>query len=89
MRKDSNTYCWELDGEVREENLLRALPLLSSGRDLGRLQLPLAEVRDGVDDDPWYTAAEVHQLGLPVRGHGELAQVGTNVPREAGSWQGR
>ncbi len=33
--------------------------MLLCGWDLRRLQLPLAEVRDGVDDDPWYAAAKV------------------------------
>jgi hypothetical protein len=56
------TYCGRLDGEVREEDLLRALPLLRGRGDLVRLELPLAEVGDGVDDDPGDAAAEVDDL---------------------------
>ena len=56
------TYSWQLDGEMREQDLLRALPLLLRGRHFVGLQFPLAEVRNGVNDNPWYAAAKVHNL---------------------------
>jgi hypothetical protein len=58
------TYCRGLNGEVREQDLLGALPLLPWRRDFVRLELPLAEVRDGIDDDPRDAAAKVDKLSL-------------------------
>ena len=57
-----DTYHGELNHEVREQDLLGALPLLRRGRDFVGLQLPPVEVRDGVDDDPWDAPAEVDDL---------------------------
>ena len=45
-----------------EQDKLGAFPLFSDGGNFARLQLPLAEVWDGVDYDPWDAAAEVHNL---------------------------
>ena len=59
-----------------EEDLLGALPLLLSGRDLRGLKLPLPEVRRRVDDDPWDATAEVDNL-LNVLGF-------TNIDGEQG-----
>ena len=47
---------------MREEDLLGALPLLLSGRDLRGLELPLPEVRRRVDDDPWDATTKVYNL---------------------------
>jgi len=48
---------------MREKDLLRTSPLLSSSRYLVGLKLPLAEIRNRVDDDPWDAASKVHDLG--------------------------
>ena len=58
----SNTYSGQLDGEVTEQNLSGAFPLLSRSRDFVWLQLPLAEVRNSVDDDPWDATTKVYNL---------------------------
>jgi hypothetical protein len=52
----------ELDCEVAEQDLLSTSPLLSQCRHLVGLQLPPAEVRDGVDDDPRNGTAKVDNL---------------------------
>lgn len=52
----------EFDGEVAEEDLLSAGPLFAGSRDLVRLQLPFAEVRCSVDDNPGNRSAEVYDL---------------------------
>lgn len=57
-----DTYRRQLDGEVTEQNLFGAFPLFSGGRDLAWLQLPLAEVRNSVNDDPWDASTEVNNL---------------------------
>ena len=57
------TYQRQLNREMGEKHLLRACPLLSSSRYLVGLELPLVEVRNGVDDDPWDAASKVHDLG--------------------------
>ena len=49
----------QLDGEVREEDEFRAVPLLSGGGDFLPLNLVLVEVGDAVDYYPGDTAAEV------------------------------
>jgi hypothetical protein len=51
-----------LDGEVGEEDLFGALPLLLRSRDFTRLELPPPEVRDGVDDDPGDATTKVDDL---------------------------
>lgn len=48
-----HAYGWSLNREVGEEDALGTLPLLLRCRDLSRLQFPLAEIWDRVDDDPW------------------------------------
>lgn len=53
---------WELDGEVREEDELGAVPLLLDGRDLVGLDLVFVEVGDAVDDYPGEGTAEVNEL---------------------------
>ena len=60
--RTSNTYSGQLDGEVTEQNLSGAFPLLSRSRDFVWLQLPLAEVRNSVDDDPWDATTKVYNL---------------------------
>ena len=52
----------QLDGEVAEEHLLSAGPLLTGSRDLVWLELPPAEVGHCVDDNPWDCPAEVYNL---------------------------
>lgn len=59
---EKRTHSRQLNRKVREQHLLRARPLLRRRRDLVRLQLPLPEVRDRVDDDPRDAAPEVHNL---------------------------
>lgn len=54
---------WELAGEVREEDVLGARPNLLFGDVLVLLQLPLVEVWDRVNDEPWDAAAKVDDLG--------------------------
>ena len=49
---EGNTYNRELYYEVREEDLLHALPLLLRRRNLVGLQFPLPEVGYWVDEDP-------------------------------------
>ena len=49
---EENTYDRELYYEVREEDLLGALPLLLRCRNLVGLQFPLPEVGYWVDEDP-------------------------------------
>lgn len=61
------TYRGELDGEVREEDLLGALPLLLRSGHLCRLELPLAEIGDGVDNDPWDATPKVDELHVCQR----------------------
>lgn len=56
------TYHRQFDHEMREQNLLRAFPLLLRRRDLVGLQLPLPEERDRVHDDPGDAAPKVHNL---------------------------
>lgn len=51
-----------LHSEVGKENALRTFPLLLWCRDLRRLQFPLAEVWDCINDDPWYAATEINGL---------------------------
>lgn len=53
---------WQLDGEVREENVLGALPLLFKSRHLLVLQLVLAHRWHGVNDDPRNGTSEVNDL---------------------------
>jgi hypothetical protein len=62
-RGEGKAHLGELDGKVREEDELCAVPLLLGGRDLARLQLPLVEVGDAVDDDEGEAAAKVDDLG--------------------------
>jgi len=52
FKNGGRTYGWPLDGEVGKEDALDALPLLLWCGHLARLQLPLAEVWDCVNDDP-------------------------------------
>lgn len=49
----------ELNREMREEHKLRALPLFLGARYLVRLQLPLAEVRHSVSNNPWNASSKV------------------------------
>jgi hypothetical protein len=49
-------------GEMREQYELGAMPLVLGRWDFCRLEFPLPEVWDGVDDDPWYAPTKVHQL---------------------------
>jgi len=53
FKNGGRTYGWPLDGEVGKEDALDALPLLLWCGHLARLQLPLAEVWECVNDDPW------------------------------------
>jgi len=59
---EKETYSRKLDGEVREQNLLSAGPLLFRCGDFGGLELPLAEVRHSVNDNPRDTTPKVHNL---------------------------
>jgi hypothetical protein len=52
----------ELDGEVREEDEFRAVPLFGGGGDLLPLNFVLVEVGDLADDDPGDAAAEVNHF---------------------------
>lgn len=52
----------QFDGKVTEQDSLGALPHLSVGGDLGRLELVLAEHGHLVDDDPGNTSTEVDDL---------------------------
>ena len=84
------TYDRELNHEVREQDLLRALPLLLRRRDLVGLQLPLPEVRDRVDDNPWYAATEVDDLrGTSSNRRTSNAATEHDIPREARNLQAR
>lgn len=62
----SSTYRRQLDGKVTKQNLPGAFPLLGGRRDFARLQLPLAEVRNGVDDNPWDATTKVNNLYTEV-----------------------
>lgn len=61
-RETCSTHHGQLNREVRGKDLLGAFPLLLGCWNLGRLQLPLAEVGHGVDDNPRDTTTEVHEL---------------------------
>lgn len=61
-RYSRSSYRGEFNREVREEHLLRAFPLLCGSGDLSRLELPLAEIWNGVDDDPGNAASKVYNL---------------------------
>jgi hypothetical protein len=52
----------ELDHEVREQDLLCALPLLRWARYLGCLKLVTTEVRDSIDYHPGNATAKVDDL---------------------------
>ena len=78
----------ELDGEMAEQDLLRARPLFGGRRDLVGLKLPLAEVGHGIDDDPWDSATEVHDLRARSVSRYVLTRF-ANAPREAGTKRGR
>ena len=62
-QKNDATYQRQFNREMGEKHLLRARPLLSSARHLVRLQLPLAEIRHCVYDDPWDATSEINDLG--------------------------
>lgn len=47
---------------MRVENLFGAFPLLLWGWDLVGLELPLAEVRNSIDDNPGNATAKVDKL---------------------------
>lgn len=49
-----------LDEKVRQHNALQAVPLLLRARDLCRLNLVSAEIRNLVDDEPGETPSKVH-----------------------------
>ena len=61
-RAEPRTYQGKLYGEVGKENSLCALPLVLSGGDLVRLELPPAKVRDRVDNDPRDTTSKIDNL---------------------------
>lgn len=63
--QDEYTYRRQLDSEMREEDLLRTIPLLFCGGDLVGLELPLPEIGNSVDDNPRYTSAKVDDLRNP------------------------
>ena len=76
--------------KVGEQDELGAFPLFSDGGNFGRLQLPLSEIRDGVDDHPWDAAAEVHNLQSKRTLVHEVRTIyasNKDKLREAGSWQ--
>ena len=52
----------QLNREMGEKNLFRALPLLRRGRNLVRLEFPPFKVWYGVDDDPRNAASKVNNL---------------------------
>ena len=56
-------YGRPLNGEVGKEDTLCALPLLLWRRYFVGLQLPLAKVRDCINDNPRYTTTEIDGLG--------------------------
>jgi hypothetical protein len=58
-----------LDGEVGKEDSLGTLPLLLWCGHLVGLQLPLAEVGEGVNDNPRYATTEIDGLVEDERGN--------------------
>lgn len=52
----------QFDGEVGEEDELRAVPLFGCGGDFLPLNLVLVEIGDAVDDDPGDAASEVDKF---------------------------
>jgi hypothetical protein len=62
LARQRDTYGWSLHSKVGKKNALRTFPLLLWCRDLRRLQFPLAEVWNCVNDDPWYAATEINGL---------------------------
>jgi hypothetical protein len=61
-RRKRRAYGGPLDGEVGKEDSLGTLPLLLWCGHLVGLQLPLAEVGYGVNDDPRYATTEIDGL---------------------------
>jgi len=60
--KNDATYQGQFNREMGEKDLLRARPLFSSAGHLVGLQLPLAEIRHCVYDDPWDATSEINDL---------------------------
>jgi hypothetical protein len=62
-----------------KEHALCALPLILSRRELVRLKLPSAEVRNGVDDDPRDTTSKVHNLWGSRRWERDIGECETHT----------
>jgi hypothetical protein len=78
-------YGWSLHSKVGKEDALGTFPLLLWCRHLPRLQLPLAEVWDRVNDDPRYAATEIDGLGRWMRVSSFYPRVGEGEERT--SWR--
>jgi hypothetical protein len=78
-------YGGPLDGEVGKEDSLGTLPLLLWCGHLVGLQLPLAEVGEGVNDNPRYATTEIDGLQMQAaRGSVFCLE---SMKRERTSWR--